>query len=219
MRIFHIQCIGATTIDEYRKSIEKDGALERRFQKVLVEPTSESETLDILRNIKDRYEEHHHVSYTDEALSACVKLTGRYVNDRHFPDKAIDALDEVGAKIHLLHAEVPVEIRDKEKEIQQMKAKKQAAVKNQNFEWAAGFRDRQTELEAELSEMNRKWTSGDGATRITVTDADVANVVAMMSGVPVQKIAEAEGTQLRHMAQELKSRIVAQDAEIGRAHV
>ena len=209
-----IQCIGATTIDEYRKSIEKDGALERRFQKVLVEPTSESETLDILRNIKDRYEEHHHVSYTDEALSACVKLTGRYVNDRHFPDKAIDALDEVGAKIHLLHAEVPVEIRDKEKEIEQMKAKKQAAVKNQNFELAAGFRDRQTELEAELSEMNRKWTSGDGATRITITDADVANVVAMMSGVPVQKIAEAEGTQLRHMAQELKSRIVAQDAAI-----
>lgn len=209
-----IQCIGATTIDEYRKSIEKDGALERRFQKVLVEPTSESETLDILRNIKDRYEEHHHVSYTDEALSACVKLTGRYVNDRHFPDKAIDALDEVGAKIHLLHAEVPVEIRDKEKEIEQMKAKKQAAVKNQNFELAAGFRDRQTELEAELSEMNRKWTSGDGATRITVTDADVANVVAMMSGVPVQKIAEAEGSQLRHMAQELKSRIVAQDAAI-----
>ena len=209
-----IQCIGATTIDEYRKSIEKDGALERRFQKVLVEPTSESETLDILRNIKDRYEEHHHVSYTDEALSACVKLTGRYVYDRHFPDKAIDALDEVGAKIHLLHAEVPVEIRDKEKEIEQMKAKKQAAVKNQNFELAAGFRDRQTELEAELAEMNRKWTSGDGATRITVTDADVANVVAMMSGVPVQKIAEAEGSQLRHMAQELKSRIVAQDAAI-----
>ena len=209
-----IQCIGATTIDEYRKSIEKDGALERRFQKVLVEPTSESETLDILRNIKDRYEEHHHVSYTDEALSACVKLTGRYVNDRHFPDKAIDALDEVGAKIHLLHAEVPVEIRDKEKEIEQMKAKKQAAVKNQNFELAASFRDRQTELEAELAEMNHKWTSGDGATRITVTDADVANVVAMMSGVPVQKIAEAEGTQLRHMAQELKSRIVAQDAAI-----
>ena len=209
-----IQCIGATTIDEYRKSIEKDGALERRFQKVLVEPTSESETLDILRNIKDRYEEHHHVSYTDEALSACVKLTGRYVNDRHFPDKAIDALDEVGAKIHLLHAEVPVEIRDKEKEIEQMKAKKQAAVKNQNFELAAGFRDRQTELENDLAEMNRKWTSGDGATRITVTDADVANVVAMMSGVPVQKIAEAEGSQLRHMAQELKSRIVAQDAAI-----
>lgn len=209
-----IQCIGATTIDEYRKSIEKDGALERRFQKVLVEPTSESETLDILRNIKDRYEEHHHVSYTDEALSACVKLTGRYVNDRHFPDKAIDALDEVGAKIHLLHAEVPVEIRDKEKEIEQMKAKKQAAVKNQNFELAASFRDRQTELENDLAEMNRKWTSGDGATRITVTDADVANVVAMMSGVPVQKIAEAEGTQLRHMAQELKSRIVAQDAAI-----
>lgn len=209
-----IQCIGATTIDEYRKSIEKDGALERRFQKVLVEPTSESETLDILRNIKDRYEEHHHVSYTDEALSACVKLTGRYVNDRHFPDKAIDALDEVGAKIHLLHAEVPVEIRDKEKEIEQMKAKKQAAVKNQNFELAAGFRDRQTELEAELAEMNRKWTSGDGATRITVSDADVANVVAMMSGVPVQKIAEAEGSQLRHMAQELKNRIVAQDAAI-----
>lgn len=209
-----IQCIGATTIDEYRKTIEKDGALERRFQKVLVEPTSESETLDILRNIKDRYEEHHHVSYTDEALSACVKLTGRYVNDRHFPDKAIDALDEVGAKIHLQHAEVPAEIRDKEKEIEQMKAKKQAAVKNQNFELAAGFRDRQTELETELAEMNRKWTSGDGSTRITVTDADVANVVAMMSGVPVQKIAEAEGTQLRHMAQMLKSKIVAQDAAI-----
>lgn len=165
-----IQCIGATTLDEYRNSIEKDGALERRFQKVLVEPTSSDETLTILNNIKDRYEHHHHVKYTDGALSACVKLTERYVTDRQFPDKAIDALDETGSRVHMGNVRIPPEITEKEKEIELVKAKKQAAVRNQNFELAAGFRDKQTELEKELAELNERWTNGDGEERQTVTE-------------------------------------------------
>ena len=209
-----IQCIGATTLDEYRNSIEKDGALERRFQKVLIEPTTADETLQILVNIKDRYEYHHHVSYTDEALKACVKLTERYITDRSFPDKAIDAMDEVGARIHLQHAEVPQTIVDKEKEIEHIKQKKQAAVKNQNFELAAGYRDTQTQLEQELEELNRQWTSGESETRETVTDKDVADVVSMMTGVPVQRMAEAEGVRLKGMATELKRSVIAQDMAI-----
>lgn len=209
-----IQCIGATTLDEYRNSIEKDGALERRFQKVLIEPTTADETLQILVNIKDRYEYHHHVSYTDEALKACVKLTERYIIDRSFPDKAIDAMDEVGARIHLQHAEVPQTIVDKEKEIEHIKQKKQAAVKNQNFELAAGYRDTQTQLEQELEELNRQWTSGESETRETVTDKDVADVVSMMTGVPVQRMAEAEGVRLKGMATELKRSVIAQDTAI-----
>lgn len=209
-----IQCIGATTLDEYRNSIEKDGALERRFQKVMVEPTTADETLQILKNIKDRYEHHHNVSYTEEALKACVKLTGRYVTDRHFPDKAIDALDEVGSKVHIGHAQVPPEITEKEKEIAFVKEKKQAAVKNQNYELAAGYRDRQTELEAELNELNERWANGDDGNRQTVTDSDVANVVSMITGVPVQRMAEAEGVRLKGMAAELKKAVVAQDAAI-----
>ena len=209
-----IQCIGATTLDEYRNSIEKDGALERRFQKVLIEPTTADETLQILVNIKDRYEYHHHVSYTDEALKACVKLTERYITDRSFPDKAIDAMDEVGARIHLQHAEVPQTIVDKEKEIEHIKQKKQAAVKNQNFELAAGYRDTQTQLEQELEELNRQWTSGESETRETVTDKDVADVVSMMTGVPVQRMAEAEGVRLKGMAKELKRSVIAQDTAI-----
>ena len=209
-----IQCIGATTLDEYRNSIEKDGALERRFQKVLIEPTTADETLQILVNIKDRYEYHHHVSYTDEALKACVKLTERYITDRSFPDKAIDAMDEVGARIHLQHAEVPQTIVDKEKEIEHIKQKKQAAVKNQNFELAAGYRDTQTQLEQELEELNRQWTSGESETRETVTDKDVADVVSMMTGVPVQRMAEAEGVRLKGMATELKRSVIAQDTAI-----
>ena len=209
-----IQCIGATTLDEYRNSIEKDGALERRFQKVIVEPTTPEQTLQILHNIKDRYEEHHHVNYTDEALEACVKLTDRYVNDRFFPDKAIDALDETGSRVHLQHAEVPPAIVEKEKEIGFIKEKKQAAVRNQNFELAAGYRDRQTQLERELAELQKQWSRGDAATRETVSEQEVADVVSMMTGVPVQRMAEAEGIRLKGMADELKRAVVAQDPAI-----
>ena len=209
-----IQCIGATTLDEYRNSIEKDGALERRFQKVIVEPTTAEETLQILQNIKDRYEEHHLVAYTDEALQACVKLTDRYVNDRFFPDKAIDALDETGSRVHLQHAEVPPSIVEKEKEIGFIKEKKQAAVRNQNFELAAGYRDRQAQLEKELAELQKEWSNGDAASREQVTEKDVADVVSMMTGVPVQRMAEAEGIRLKGMADELKGQVIAQDNAI-----
>ena len=209
-----IQCIGATTLDEYRNSIEKDGALERRFQKVLVEPTTDAETLEILHNVRDRYEYHHHVTYTDEALEACVKLTARYVTDRFMPDKAIDALDEVGSRVHLQTANIPPEITAKEKEIKQVKEKKQEAVGNQDFELAASYRDRQTELERELAEMNRKWQEGDVDVRQTVTATEVADVVSMMTGVPVQRMAQEEGIRLKGMAQELKSQVIAQDKAI-----
>lgn len=209
-----IQCIGATTLDEYRNSIEKDGALERRFQKVIVEPTTTEETLEILHNIKDRYEQHHHVNYTDDAIKACVKLTERYVNDRFFPDKAIDALDEVGARVHLQHAEVPPAITEKEKEIGFIKEKKHAAVGNQNFELAARYRDRQTELEKELEELNQQWLSSDAGERETITDKEVADVVSMMSGVPVQRMAEAEGIRLKGMANNLKNVVIGQDPAI-----
>ena len=209
-----IQCIGATTIDEYRKSIEKDGALERRFQKVMVEPTTAEETLTILHNIKDRYELHHHVNYTDEALKACVKLTERYISDRYFPDKAIDALDEVGSRVHLQHAEMPEELVEKQKELKQTIQKKQQAVKNQDFELAAAYRDRQTNLERQIDELNRQWTSDDNTTRQTITEDEVAEVVSMMAGVPVQRIAEAENVRLRNMGDVLKAQVIAQDNAI-----
>lgn len=209
-----IQCIGATTIDEYRKSIEKDGALERRFQKVMVEPTTAEETLTILHNIKDRYEFHHHVNYTDEALKACVKLTERYISDRYFPDKAIDALDEVGSRVHLQHAEMPEELVEKQKELEQTIQKKQQAVKNQDFELAAAYRDRQTNLERQIDELNRQWTSDDNTTRQTITEDEIAEVVSMMAGVPVQRIAEAENVRLRNMGDVLKAQVIAQDNAI-----
>ena len=209
-----IQCIGATTIDEYRKSIEKDGALERRFQKVMVEPTTAEETLTILHNIKDRYELHHHVNYTDEALKACVKLTERYISDRYFPDKAIDALDEVGSRVHLQHAEMPEELVEKQNELEQTIQKKQQAVKNQDFELAAAYRDRQTNLERQIDELNRQWTSDDNTTRQTITEDEVAEVVSMMAGVPVQRIAEAENIRLRNMGDVLKAQVIAQDNAI-----
>ena len=209
-----IQCIGATTIDEYRKSIEKDGALERRFQKVMVEPTTAEETLTILHNIKDRYELHHHVNYTDEALKACVKLTERYISDRYFPDKAIDALDEVGSRVHLQHAEMPEELVEKQKELEQTIQKKQQAVKNQDFELAAAYRDRQTNLERQIDELNHQWTSDDNTTRQTITEDEVAEVVSMMAGVPVQRIAEAENVRLRNMGDVLKAQVIAQDNAI-----
>ena len=209
-----IQCIGATTLDEYRNSIEKDGALERRFQKVQVEPTTNEETLQILRNIKDRYEHHHHVTYTDEALAACVKLTDRYVTDRFMPDKAIDALDETGSRVHLGNAQIPPEIAEKEKEIAHVKEKKQWAVKNQNFELAAGYRDRQTALETELQALNERWSKGEDEERQIVDAEQVAEVVSMMTGVPAQRMAEQEGIRLKGMAQELKNAVIAQDAAI-----
>lgn len=209
-----IQCIGATTLDEYRNSIEKDGALERRFQKVIVNPTDKEETLQILQNIKGRYEDHHHVIYTDDALKACVKLTDRYVTDRFFPDKAIDAMDEVGSKVHLQNADVPPAITDKEKEIEDMKEKKQAAVRAQNFELAAGYRDRQTELEKELTQLQEDWQKGDLANRQEITESEVAEVVSIMTGVPVQRMAEAEGERLRNMGGVLKSNVIAQDSAI-----
>ena len=209
-----IQCIGATTLDEYRNSIEKDGALERRFQKVIVEPTTQEETLQILRNIKDRYEHHHHVSYTDEALVACVKLTDRYVTDRFMPDKAIDALDETGSRVHLSNAQIPPEIVEKEQEIARTKERKNQAVKNQNFELAAGYRDRQTVLEAELKEMNERWSKGEGEERQVVDAEQVADVVSIMTGVPVQRMAEQEGIRLKGMSQELKGSVIGQDKAI-----
>ena len=209
-----IQCIGATSLDEYRNSIEKDGALERRFQKVLVEPTTAEETMQILHNIKDRYEHHHHVNYTDDALSACVKLTQRYISDRAFPDKAIDAMDEVGSRVHLSHAHVPPEITEKEKEIADAKEQKQTAVHEQNYEQAANYRDLQTRLEKELAELNKKWSEGDPNERQTVTEKEVADVVSVMTGVPVQRMAEQEGVRLKGMAQELKQAVIAQDPAI-----
>ena len=209
-----IQCIGATTLDEYRNSIEKDGALERRFQKVQVEPTTNEETLQILHNIKDRYEHHHHVSYTDDALAACVKLTDRYVNDRFMPDKAIDAMDEVGSRVHLGNTKIPQEIVDKEREIATVKEQKNDAVHNQNYELAADYRDRQTMLEKELAEMNISWQSGDDAERQVVTEKEVADVVSMMTGVPVQRMAEQENVRLKGMGAALKEAVIAQDTAI-----
>ena len=209
-----IQCIGATTLDEYRNSIEKDGALERRFQKVQVEPTTNEQTLEILRNIRGRYEYFHHVNYTDEALAACVKLTDRYVSDRFMPDKAIDALDEVGSRVHLRTANIPPEITDKESEIKDVKEKKEAAVGNQNFELAASYRDRQTVLERELQELNKKWQDGDVDVRQTITEQEVAEVVSMMTGIPVQRMAQEEGIRLKGMSQELKQHVIAQEKAI-----
>ena len=209
-----MQCIGATTLDEYRNSIEKDGALERRFQKVLVEPSTAEETLDIIKNLRERYEDHHHVSYSDDALVACVRLTERYVTDRAFPDKAIDAMDEVGARVHLRNAHIPPEIEAKEEELATAIRKKDQAVKSQNYELAAAFRDRQATLEQELDEMKKKWLSGETDNRETVTEENVADVVSMMTGVPVQRMAESEGKRLRHMDSILKESVVGQDRAI-----
>lgn len=211
-----VQCIGATTLDEYRNSIEKDGALERRFQRVMIEPSTEAETLDILKNIKERYEDYHHVRYTDEALVACVKLTGRYVSERAFPDKAIDAMDEVGSKVHLQHAVIPPSIIEKEKELTNIHQLKIAAADDQNFEVAATYRDRETQLESELKVLNDEWVASDDGRRETVTEADVANVVSIMSGIPVQRISESESCVLKNLGDRLKSVVVAQDDAIGK---
>ena len=209
-----IQCIGATTLDEYRKNIEKDGALERRFQKIIVEPTTPEETLQILRNIKDRYEDHHNVTYTDAALDACVKLADRYITDRFFPDKAIDALDEAGSRVHLINIAAPKEIEEQEKLIDEMKNRKNEAVRLQNFELAASYRDKEKELSAQLDIMKENWEKSLKENRETVDDEQIANVVSMMSGVPVQKMAQAEGVRLMGMKDDLMSKVIGQDKAI-----
>lgn len=209
-----VQCIGATTFKEFANSIEKDGALERRFQKVIVEPTTTEQTLAILRNIKDRYEEHHGVTFSDEALEACVKLTERYVTDRFFPDKAIDVMDEVGSKLRLANIKVPDYILDLQNEIEEVAVKKLEAVGNQNFELAASYRDKGLSLEKKLDLMHKKWQSGDCTERIPVTESDVADVVSKMSGVPVQRMAEEEGARLKNMSAVLKKSVIAQDDAI-----
>ena len=208
------QCIGATTLDEYRKSIEKDGALERRFQKVLVEPTTPEETLEILNNIKDMYEKHHGVSYTDEALRACVTLTERYISDRFFPDKAIDAMDEAGSRVHITKVDTPKEIEDLEQRIAEAQQNKFNAVQQQNFESAASYRDQQEKLKEELQEAKQRWEAELDSRRVTVNEGHIAEVVAMMTGVPVQRIAQSEGIRLLGMTDELKKQVVGQDEAI-----
>ena len=209
-----IQCIGATTLSEYRNSIEKDGALERRFQKVVVNPTTKEETLQILENIKSRYEDHHLVTYTDEALKACVNLADRYINDRFFPDKAIDILDESGSRTHLANTKIPDTIVEKEKEMAAVKQKKQEAVDKQDFELAAQYRDRQSQLEQEFNDMKRQWENGSDSERQTVDIDQIETVVSMMTGVPVQRMQEAETQRLKNMADKLKEAVVAQDKAI-----
>lgn len=209
-----IQCIGATTLNEYRKSIEKDGALERRFQKIIVEPTTAEETLEILHNIKEKYEEHHNVSYTDEALKACVKLADRYMHDRSFPDKAIDVMDEAGAHIHINCATVPDELIEAEKKLNATIAKKQAAVASQNFEMAATLRDYQAKQERDIEMMRGRWQHGDPNHRVTLDETEIAKVVSNMTGIPVQQMAESENIRLRNMGKVLKEKVIAQDAAI-----
>ena len=208
------QCIGATTLDEYRKSIEKDGALERRFQKVLVEPTTPEQTLEILHNIKEMYEKHHGVSYTEEALRACVNLTDRYISDRFFPDKAIDAMDEAGSRVHITKVDTPKEIEELEQRIAEAQENKFKAVQEQNFESAAGYRDQQEKLKAELQEAKERWEAELDSRRVTVDENHIAEVVAMMTGVPAQRIAQSEGIRLQGMTDELKKQVIGQDEAI-----
>ena len=209
-----LQCIGATTLDEYRTSIEKDGALERRFQKVIVDATTAEETLQILHNIKGYYEKFHEVSYSDEALAECVRLTDRYVNDRNFPDKAIDVMDEVGSRVHLNNASVPQPILDLENLIQQTKDKKQAAVTNQNFEMAATYRDKQAYLEMKLDDERKKWLNKDSGYRVSISAEDITAVVSQMTGVPVQRMAEGEMERLKKIGERLKGEVIGQDAAV-----
>ncbi len=209
-----IQCIGATTLDEYRQNIEKDGALERRFQKVIVEPTTAEETLQILKNIKDKYEDHHNVNYTDAVLEACVKLTDQYITDRNFPDKAIDALDEAGSRVHLTNITAPKEIEEQEKLIDEMKSLKNEAVRLQNFELAASYRDKEKEYTNQLDTLKEEWEKSLKENRETVDDEQIAEVVSMMSGVPVQRMAQAEGMKLLGMKDDLLSKVIGQDKAI-----
>ena len=209
-----MQAIGATTLDEYRQHIEKDGALERRFQKVIIEPTNIDETVQILENIKERYEDHHSVTYTEDAIKACVTLTERYITDRHLPDKAIDALDEVGSRVHLTNINVPQEILDVEKKIEDLKAEKNEVIKSQQYEKAAELRDVERKLMDELETAKNKWEEESKLNRVVVTEQHVAEVVSMMSGVPVTRISESETGRLATMADELKAKVIGQDAAV-----
>lgn len=211
-----LQCIGATTLDEYRQNIEKDGALERRFQKVIVEPTTPEQTLAILERVKEKYEEHHNVNYTDEALKACVELTGRYISDRNFPDKALDALDEAGSRVHITDMKVPEEIESLEKKLAETTEKKLAAARNQDFELAASLRDEESSLKHSYEALNNKWLSEMEKNRQTVDEDQVRDVVAIMTGVPTQRIAQAEGSRLRKMGETLKGSVIGQDEAISK---
>lgn len=209
-----IQCIGATTLDEYRQHIEKDGALERRFQKVMVDPTTPEQTVEILNNVKGRYEEHHNVNYTEEALQACVNLTSRYITERHLPDKAIDALDEAGSRVHITSINVPKEIVELEKKLEEIRDQKIEVVKKQRYEEAARLRDDEKNLESQLTEAQNRWEEEVKQNRETVNEEDVAEVVAMITGIPVQRVAQQESKRLSGMANDIKTRIIGQDEAV-----
>ncbi len=209
-----IQCIGATTLDEYRQYIEKDGALERRFQKVLVDPTTADETIIILNNVKEKYEDHHLVKYTDEALKACVQLTNRYISDRYLPDKAIDALDEAGARVHITHIKVPAEVIEVENQIEEAKSQKTKAISSQKFEEAAKFRDIERKLQTELEKAKKTWDEESKVNRETVSEEDVAEVVSMMTGIPIQRVAQNESERLVNMETEMEGSVIGQDDAI-----
>jgi len=209
-----IQCIGATTLDEYRQFIEKDGALDRRFQKVMVEPPTPEQTIQIINNVKDRYEAHHGVKYSDEAVKACVKLAERYITDRHLPDKALDVLDEAGARVHLANINVPTSITEIEQKIEEARQQKNSVVKAQNFEEAARLRDLEKRLQQELETAKEEWENSAGKSLFTVSEEDIADIVAMMTGIPVNKIAEGESQKLLKMAEELKGKIIGQDEAV-----
>ncbi|MFM1874608.1 MAG: hypothetical protein RL266_345, partial [Bacteroidota bacterium] len=209
-----VQCIGATTLDEYRQYIEKDGALERRFQKVIVDPTTPDETIEILNNIKERYEEHHNVTYTDEAIKACVTLTNRYMTDRFLPDKAIDALDEVGSRVHITNIHVPEAIVELEKKVDEIKEEKNRVVRSQKYEEAANLRDKERKLQEELEREKKKWDDDTKENRETVTEEHVAEVVSMMTGIPVHRVAQNEGSRLKNMGEAMRGKVIGQDEAI-----
>src|SRR5690554_4305556 len=211
-----IQCVGATTLDEYRQYIEKDGALERRFQKVIIEPTSEEETITILNNIKEKYEDHHNVIYTTEAIEACVKLTSRYMTDRFLPDKAIDALDEAGSRVHITNIEVPDDILKLERELEEVREKKSDAVKRQKYEEAAAFRDDEKRIENDLAVAQERWEEDSKNNKITVTEEHVADVVSMITGIPVNKIAQAESKKLAKLPEAIKGKVIGQDEAVAK---
>ena len=211
-----IQCIGATTLDEYRQYIEKDGALERRFQKVLVEPTTPEETVEILENIRDKYEAHHNVTYTDDALKACVALTNRYMSDRFLPDKAIDALDEAGSRVHITNIHVPEKILSLEQKLEEVRSLKNSVVKRQKYEEAAKLRDDEKNIEKELAAEQEAWENEAKLHRVTVTEDDVAQVVAMMTGVPVRRIAQDESEKLAALPQRITGKVIGQDEAVAK---
>ncbi|MFM7701309.1 MAG: UvrB/UvrC motif-containing protein, partial [Bacteroidota bacterium] len=209
-----LQCIGATTLNEYRQFIEKDGALDRRFQKVMVDPPSAEETLQILHNIKHKYEDHHQVAYTEDALAACVKLTDRYISDRHLPDKAIDALDEAGARVHIGNIKVPQDVIQLEAALEEIRELKNKVVKSQRYEEAAKLRDNEKHVLEDLEQAKNRWEEESRRTRFTVDEDHIAEVVAMMTGVPVKRIAQSEAERIGKMASDLKEKVIGQDRAV-----